>query len=273
MNSGDFMESNKRLWNELTPLHLASPFYAVDTFKQGANSLTSIELEEIGDVSGRTLLHLQCHFGLDSLSWARRGAKVVGVDFSDVAIKHAKRLGRQIGAKARFICSSVYGLDRVLKRKFDIVFTSRGVLCWLPDLNEWARIISHFLKRGGIFYIVESHPFANTFADEKDTKALEVFYPYFQGRQPMHFPPGPSYASGEIKLANPSYEWFHPLSDIVNALITNGLAVQFFHEFPFIGYQKFPFLEKDADGWWRLPNGRKDVPLLFSLMAKKTRQS
>lgn len=268
MNNKDYMESNRRLWNERTPIHVKSDMYAVDEFKKGKNSLRSIEMEELEDVSGKTMLHLQCHFGQDTLSWARLGAKVTGVDFSDDAIVYAKKLSSEIGIKAEFISCNIYELDQKLKGKYDIVFTSYGVLPWLPDIKEWARIISHFVKPGGIFYIVESHPFGNTFADE-NVQDLEVYYSYFQSPQPMHFPPGPSYADRNSKLKNPSYEWFHTISDIMNSLIANGLSIQFLHEFPFSVYQSLPFLEKGDDGWWYLPNSRKDAPLLFSLMARK----
>jgi len=269
MKNKDYMESNKRLWNEKTPIHVESDMYDVAGFRKGKNSLRSIELEELGDVSGKTMLHLQCHFGQDTLSWARLGAKVTGVDFSDKAIAYAKKLSSEIGIEAKFICCDIYELDRKLKGQFDIVFTSYGVLAWLPDLKEWARIISHFLKHDGIFYIVECHPYGNIFADE-NVQDLEVRYPYFQGLQPMHFPPGPTYTNRNSQLKNPSCEWFHTMSDILNSLIGNSLSIQFVHEFPFCVYQGLPFLEKGADGWWYLPNSRKDVPLLFSLMAKKS---
>lgn len=268
MKSKDYMESNRHLWNEMTPIHVKSDMYAVDEFRKGKNSLHSIEMEELEDVSGKTMLHLQCHFGQDTLSWARLGAKVTGVDFSDDAIVYAKKLSSEIGIKAEFILCNIYELDQKLKGKYDIVFTSYGVLPWLPDLKEWARIIGHFLKPGGIFYIVESHPFGNTFADD-DVQDLEVYYSYFQSPQPMHFPPEPTYADRNSKLKNPSYEWFHTISDIMNSLIANGLSIQFLHEFPFSVYQCLPFLEKGDDGWWYLPDSRKDVPFMFSLMAKK----
>ena len=268
MNSKDYMESNRRLWNEMTPIHIKSDMYAVDEFKKGENSLHSIEMKELRNVSGKTLLHLMCHFGLDTLSWARLGAKVTGVDFANEAIAYAQQLSSDLGIPAEFVCCNIYELDKKFEEKFDIVFTSYGVLAWLPDLKKWARIISHFLKPGGIFYIVEFHPFANIFADE-NVKDLEVHYSYFRSPQPMHFPPGPTYADKNTKLKNPSYEWFHTMSDIINSLIVNGLSFKFLHEFPFCVYQGFPFLIKGDDGWWHLLNSREDVPLLFSLMANK----
>lgn len=146
-------------------------FYNVDEFKKGKITLKDIELAELGDVKNKSLLHLQCHFGLDTLSWARLGAEVTGVDFSEEAIEYAKRLSQELDIPARFICSNIYDTIELITDKFDIVFTSYGVLCWLPDLVEWAEIISHFLRCGGIFYIVEFHPVNNIFDNEKIQKA------------------------------------------------------------------------------------------------------
>lgn len=272
MKESDYIGSNRKAWNERTPIHIKSEFYGVDEFKKGKSTLKSIELSELGDVSGKSMLHLQCHFGLDTLSWARLGARVTGVDFSDEAITYAKKLSIEIGIPADFICSNIYNLPKKLKKEFDIVFTSYGVLCWLPDIKKWAKVISHFLKKGGIFYIVEGHPFAKVFGNNDDARELQMArppFPYFHNTEPMYFPPGGGYTDKTSRFDNPSYEWNHPLSDIINSLIGNGLMIKFLHEYPFSGYQSFPFLEKGDDGWWRLPNSRKDIPFLFSLMAKK----
>jgi SAM-dependent methyltransferase len=268
LEESEYIESNRRLWNEKTRIHVGSEFYGVEGFKRGKSSLHSIELEELGDVAGKSLLHLQCHFGLDTFSWARLGARVTGVDFSDEAIAFARTLSRKIGVAAEFVCSNIYDLPEMLNGEFEIVFTSYGVLCWLPDLWKWASVISHFLKPGGTFYIVESHPFANVF-DDGDVRELKIRYPYYGNEKPMHFPPGPTYADKTAKLRNPSYEWSHSLGEIVNSLLKSGLGIEFFHEFPFTCFQALPFLVQGEDGWWRLPDGHTDIPLLFSLMAKK----
>jgi SAM-dependent methyltransferase len=273
MKESDYIESNRKLWNERTPIHVKSEFYSVDEFKKGKSTLKSIELEELGDVSGKSMLHLQCHFGMDTLSWARLGARVTGIDFSEEAIAYARKLSAEVSIPADFICSNIYDLQKNFTGEFDIVFTSYGVLCWLPDIEKWAEVISHFLKPGGIFYIVEGHPFTIVFDNGDDARELKVGYPgypYFYSPEPSYFPPGGSgYADKTSKLANPSYEWNHTLADIINSLIGNGLTIKFLHEFPVSNYQLFPFLEKGEDGWWRLPNGQKDIPLLFSLMAQK----
>jgi len=195
---------------------------------------------------------------------------VTGVDFSDEAISLARSLSKELGIKADFICSDIYDLPKVLNKKFDIVFTSRGVLCWLPDLKKWAEVISHFLKRGGIFCIVEGHPFMMVFDDARDARELKLRYTYFHKPGPDKWEPqGGDYADKDAKIVHPSYEWSHKLSDIVNALIGAGLRIEFLHELPFITYQQFPFMEQDKDGAWRLDGD--NIPLTFSLKATKTR--
>ncbi len=265
-----FTRENLKHWNEVTPIHEKSKLYDIEGFKRGANRLSPLERGEVGDVSGKSLLHLQCHFGLDTMSWARLGAKVTGVDFSDKAIDLAKSLSQELGIDADFICSDIYDLPKVLKEKFDVVFTSNGVLCWLPDLLEWAKIIARYLKPGGFFYIVESHPVADVFENERNTKELKARYSYFHSPQPTKWVPEGTYADKEAQVSNPTYEWTHSLSDIVNSLISAGLRIDFLHEFPYLNWDFFPFMEKDTDGWWRFKEGKETIPLMFSLKAAKS---
>lgn len=260
--------ANQALWDELVGVHVgATGTYDVDGFKAGRSTLRSIEVEEVGDTDGKQLLHLQCHFGMDTLSWARRGAQVVGADFSAEAISLARRLSAEVGVPAEFVCSDVYELPNNLSRKFDIVFTSYGILCWLPDLPRWAAVIEHFLEPGGFFYIVEQHPAGNVFTDrDGELVASEAYFdvgPFVETTEG-------SYADRTAVLrAKTSYEWQHPLSDIVNALTGVGLRVEFLHEFPFCMFQKLPSMVRSDDGWWRVP-GRDDLPFLFSLKASKS---
>jgi SAM-dependent methyltransferase len=259
-----YLEQNKDLWNELTPIHARSEFYDVEGFKKGKCTLHSIELEEMGDVTGKSLLHLQCHFGLDTLSWGRRGAKATGVDFSEEAIKTAQKLSSETDIKAKFIRADIYRLPEVLKGKFDIVFTSAGVLAWLPDLKRWAEIIAHFLKPKGVFYIREFHPFKMVFDDSSGVTDLKVRWSYFHRPQPMKWKMG-DYA--DSSASGTSYEWTHSMSDIINALVQVGLKIEFLHEFPVCGYKALPFMRQDKDGWWRLEGDK--IPLTFSLKATK----
>jgi SAM-dependent methyltransferase len=265
----DYMKNNRELWNEITPIHAQSKFYDVEGFKKGSSGmLYPVELEEMGDVRGKSLLHLQCHFGMDTLSWARLGAKVTGVDFSDKSIALARSLSEELGMEADFICSDIYKLSDVLYEKFDIVYTSGGVLCWLPDLKKWAEIISHFLKPGGFFYILEGHPFSCVFDDSPDATEPKVKYPYFHGPEPDKWEPEGDYAEPDAVVTHGSYEWTHSMGDIINSLIATGLRIEFLHEFPEIFYKCYAFMEQDDSGRWRVKGDK--LPLIFTLKATKT---
>ena len=263
----NYIETNRAWWNERVSAHAASPFYDVEAFKAGGLTLMDLEREELGDVTGKTLLHLQCHFGLDTLSWARLGARVTGVDFSQEGIALARSLSGELGLEADFVCSDVYELPHVLSGQFDIVYTSYGVLTWLCDLTHWAGVIAHFLKPGGTFYIAEIHPFASVFYDEEDAGGLEVHYPYFHEEEPLRFESESSYACDSACTHKVTYEWCHSLSDIVNALISAGLEIVFLHEFPYACYQMFPFLVQDEKGRWWLDEKDGSIPMTFSLKA------
>ncbi|TET08310.1 MAG: class I SAM-dependent methyltransferase [Candidatus Thorarchaeota archaeon] len=266
----EFLKANREVWDKLAKIHHESEFYDVEGFLKGNQTLDPIEIEELPDISGKKLLHLQCHFGMDTLSLARLGADVTGVDFSSEAIDLAKTLSKTAEIDARFICSNVYDIPKVLDEQFDIVFTSGGVLVWLPDLDVWAKVISSSLKKGGIFYIREFHPFSYIFDDEDDAKELRVKYPYFQGKEPLMFEVEGSYASGDTKTGKMrNYEWNHPISEIFKVLINHGLRIDHFHEFPFTQYKALPFMIKNEKGRWVLPEKTDVLPLMFSIMATK----
>lgn len=268
-----YYDANKELWDEFARLHYEteSEDYSVKSFLEGQTTLKTYELKEMGNVKGKSLLHLQCHFGLDTLSWAREGAIVTGIDISSEGIRLAKLLAKQTKLEAYFIESNLYDLPKVLSEKFDIVYTSIGVLCWLNDLREWGKIITHFLKPGGFFYIAESHPFSMVFDNEtKDIKDLQVCYDYFHDPKPLEFTADGSYASDEIKIEpKKEYEWAHSMSDIINSLIEAGLRIEFLNEYPFISWKQFPFAECGPDGFFRLKNQKAEIPLLFTLKAEK----
>ena len=267
----EYKKANLALWNEWTHLHAGSEFYDVDGFKAGKTSLNLLEMEEVGDVAGKTLLHLQCHFGLDSLSWARLGARVTGVDFSDQAIALARSLSQEVEVEAEFVCSDVYELPQVLAGQFDIVYTSYGVLAWLPDLRKWATVIAHFLKPGGVFYMAEFHPFAMVFDNSETAAELRVQYPYFHTAEPLVFDVQGSYVDRQAQVTQKvEYEWEHGLGEILDVLIAAGLHVDFLHEFPYCTFALFPSLmEKCSDGMWRLKEVDGSIPLMFSIKAIK----
>jgi SAM-dependent methyltransferase len=264
-------EANRRHWDEVVPLHVDSEFYDVASFKAGKTALHQLELEELGDVRGKSLLHLQCHFGMDTLSWAREGAAVTGADFSGRAIEAARGLAAETGIDARFVVSDVYGLPEKLEEQFDIVFTSYGVLAWLPDIRRWGQVAAHFVKPGGTFYIVEFHPFAGVFDDSADVTDLHVHYPYFTPGEPLRFEmEGGTYAAPAPDAQNVTmFQWTHPLGEVVTALIDAGLRIEFLHEFPFTIYRALPLIVPTNDETMRLSKHDGSVPLLYSIKAGK----
>jgi SAM-dependent methyltransferase len=262
----DEIERNRALWDELTPIHAASSFYDLEGFKAGRSTIRRLERDEVGDVAGKRLLHVQCHFGMDSLSWARLGAQVVGADFSNEAITLARSLSEELGVPAEFVCSNIYDLRDNLEGQFDVVFTSHGVLLWLPDLALWAQVIDHFLAPGGFFYIAESHPFLHAIGERAGELVVEDSY--FNTGASTYISDG-SYADPTAILANKtSHEWQHPLGDVVSALAAVGLRIDFLHEHPFAVSQRLASMRQGDDGYWRLPDNEK-LPLLFTLRATK----
>lgn len=274
-----YVEANRRLWDEWTHVHESSAFYNLDSFKKGTTKdrpfdagpgvrIRDYEAQEIGDVANKELLHLQCHFGIDTLSWARLGASVTGVDFSVEAVDLARRLAAEIGVEASFVVSSIQEARENISGEFDIVYTSRGAIWWLHDLEEWARTIAHFLRPGGVFYITEFHPILQTLAEIDE---LRIDYPYFPRKEPMEFPVGGSYADRDaIVEAEVEYGWPHPISEIVSAIAGAGLRIEFLHEFDWVDYQQIPLLHEEPDGKWRLPlSVEGELPLMFSIRATK----
>ena len=269
----DALRANRRLWDAWTKINAASAFYDVASFRSGERAirLADYELDEIGSVEGKTLLHLQCHFGLDTLSWARLGATVTGADFSEEGVATARSLAAELDIPAAFVVANLYDLPDVLDGQFDIVYTSGGVLEWLPDIAGWARVAAHFVKPGGFFYLTEIHPVANAFENEGvEPGELRLAYPYWSHAEPLRFEVKGSYADRDASTEGlVEYGWDHSLGEIVSALIDAGLRIDFLHEFDFVLWSLDYLVQRD-DGRWRLPPGTKgELPLFFSLKATK----
>jgi len=269
----DAMRANRDLWDAWTTINAASAFYDVESFRNGQRPirLADYERAEIGPVAGQTLLHLQCHFGLDSLSWARLGAIVTGMDFSERGIAAARALSAELDIPARFIVSNLYDLPAVLDGQFDVVYTSKGVLGWLPDIAGWARVAARFVKPGGIFYVTEIHPVAQAFENEGVAVGeLRLAYPYWSHVEPLTFEVHGSYADTSAPTEGlVEHGWDHSLGEIVTSLIEAGLHIDFLHEFDFVDWP-IDFLVEGPDGRWRLPPGTAgQLPLFFSLRASK----
>jgi 2-polyprenyl-3-methyl-5-hydroxy-6-metoxy-1,4-benzoquinol methylase len=271
----EYIESNRRHWDELVPIHLRSEFYAgsLNALRAGRSRLHPPEREELLPVRGMSLLHLQCHFGLDSMSLALEGAEVTGVDFSTTAIETATKLSKELGIPARFEVSEVTVVSEVLRQQFDIVFTSYGVLCWLPDLRRWAEVVVACLKPGGTFYIAEFHPMQQTLVIAEDDPAideLKIRYPYFATPAPQRYEDTGTYADPTAEVKNRAeYIFPHSLGDIVTSLLDAGLRLEFLHEFPYSKSQFLPFLEESGDGTYRLTKGEGTIPLMFSIKATR----
>lgn len=269
MDNDAFFKANKDRWNERVAINAQSKYYDLENFLKGKTSLFPIEQKELVDVSGKKLLHLQCHFGMDTLSWTRKGAIVTGVDFSSEAIKLANELKDQLNLKAKFIEANIYDLPEILDDKFDVVFTSYGVLCWLPDIKKWGEIISHFLKPGGIFYIIESHPFG-FLIDEEYKDRFQTGYPYFNEGKALKFEDESNPIDPNKKLENKiSFEWIHPLSSIINSLIEVNLEIEYMHEYPYCFFPIHSNMKKGKDNYYHFQNELFNVPMMFSLKAKK----
>jgi SAM-dependent methyltransferase len=260
-----YFEANKLLWNKRTTINAQSEFYDLEGFKKGKTSLNFIELEALGNVSGKSILHLQCHFGTDTLAWSRLGAKATGVDFSDEAIKLARGLNTELNLDAEFICSSIYELKEKLNKNFDIVFTSYGAIGWLPDLNKWAEIISHFLKSKGIFLLVEFHPVIWMY----DNEIKNLQYSYFNSGRPIEEKIKGTYADKNAEIEMTEYGWNHSLDEVFNSLKNNGMSIESFNEYPFSFYNCFPNMVKGKDDLWRIRGFENILPLMYSLKAEK----
>lgn len=248
----DWRAANRANWDDRVPIHVAGSFYDVPGFVAGRDTLRDFELAEVGDVNGRTLLHLQCHIGLDTLSWARRGATVTGLDFSAPAVEVAGNLAAQVGVStARFVTAEMYeAVDALAAQTFDIVYTGFGALCWLPDLARWARTAAALVAPGGFLYLAEYHPFADVLAEDGRT----VEHDYFR-RDPLVVDAPGTYADpSAATTATVTVEWLHGIGDVVSALAAAGLRLEFLHE--------------HDHGHFRLPAGLR-VPQVYSLRASK----
>ncbi len=261
----DYLQKNKESWNQRTDFHLKSEFYGQEAFMQGKNSLNEIELSLLGDISGKSILHLQCHFGQDSLSFARMGAQVTGVDLSDHAIDTALRLNEELKLQARFICCNIYDLPAHLEGTFDIVYASYGTIVWLPDLQKWADIISRYLKPGGKFVFVEFHPTALMFDDD----FTSITYRYFNSGPIFHTESG-TYADRSATMVKENITWNHSLGEVIGSLIQSKLRLNHFEEYDYSPYNCFKQTEKLGERKFRIKHLGDKIPMVYSVVAEKT---
>ncbi|TDD07537.1 class I SAM-dependent methyltransferase [Nonomuraea diastatica] len=259
----NYLTTNRANWNARVPIHVDSDFYDVDSFKaNGRSVLRPFEVAEVGDVSGRRLVHLQCHLGLDTLSWARLGAEVTGLDFSDAAIDQARAIAADCGIPARFVTADVYDAVGALGETYDIIYTGLGALVWLPELTHWAEVAAALLKPGGFLYLSEFHPFPQVLDEETGTM---VTYDYFD-RGPHVWEEPYTYTGGRLIESYTSVQFQHGIGDVVSSLAAAGLRVDFLHEHDHTLFRRFPTMSGDRTGY-RLPEGTPRIPLMYSLRA------
>ncbi|MGB1308237.1 MAG: class I SAM-dependent methyltransferase [Oceanihabitans sp.] len=259
-----YFNTNKVTWNNKVKVHAKSEMYNMEAFKKGKTSLMPYELEALKDISGKSLLHLQCHFGQDTLSWSREGAKCVGVDISDAGIQLAQQLNDELKLDAKFVCCNVLDTSKFIKETFDIVFTSYGVIGWLPDLNPWGKMIAEKLKKGGTFYMAEFHPIVWMFDYLEDKPIMkygymqdEVIYEEYEG----------TYANQNSKMITKEYGWNHGLSEVINALTKAGLQIEYLNEYDESPYDVLPNLQETNSGMYVTKD--KLYPLIFEIKATK----
>jgi SAM-dependent methyltransferase len=265
MSTNDnYFKTNKDTWNKKVKVHAKSDMYNLDVFKKGKLSLMPYEVEALGDVSGKSLLHLQCHFGQDTLSWSRLGAKCTGIDLSDEGVKLARSLNNELDLDAKFVCCNVLDTSEFVKDTFDIVFTSYGVIGWLPDLKPWGKMIAERLKKGGTFFMAEFHPVVWMF-DYLDGKPI-IKYGYMQNDVIYEEYEG-TYANQTSKMLSKEYGWNHGLSEVINALTEAGLHIEYLKEFDESPYNVLPNLIETKSGMFVTED--KLYPLIFILKATK----
>ncbi len=263
-NIQDYKKINQQTWNNKTDVHIASDFYDNVAFLNGKSTLNAIELELLGDISNKKVLHLQCHFGQDTFSLARLGAKVTGIDLSDKAIERAKEFAGKLNIDATFICCDIYDTPKFLDEKFDIVFTSYGTIGWLPDLDKWAKVVSQFIKPNGKFIMADFHPVVWMF----DNYFKEVFYSYFNV-EPIVEDESGTYADRYSEIKAQTITWNHPTSEVLNALLSNDLVLNSFNEFDYSPYNCFNETEEYETGKFRIKHLGNKIPMVFSILATK----
>lgn len=259
-----YLAINKASWNARTEVHVTSEFYDLDGFLNGNSSLNPIELKLLGDVAGTSILHLQCHFGQDTISLNKLGAEVTGVDLSDKAIEKAKQLAQQVQAHADFICCDVYDLPNWLDKQFDCVFTSYGTIGWLPDLDKWAKVIARFLKPGGKLVFVEFHPVVWMF----DNDFQSIAYNYFNAGAIVEVEEG-TYADQSAQLSQEYVTWNHSISEVVTSLIQNGFELTSLDEYDYSPYNCFNKTVEVAPKKFRIEHLGNKIPMVYSIVASK----
>ncbi|MDQ0989142.1 class I SAM-dependent methyltransferase [Streptomyces sp. V3I7] len=266
------MRADQANWDARTPVHVASRFYGLDQDLDPERWFGGFEWDDLGELAGRDVLHLQCHLGTETLAFARRGARAVGLDFSEVSVAAARDIAARAGLDATYVRANVYDAVEALGgRRFDVVHTGKGALCYLPDLARWADVVAGLLRPGGRLYVVEFHPLFNALGPEPapgEGPELLLRHDYLAGDGAVHRDATYTYTDGTaVEGATDSYEWMHGIGEVVNALVGAGLTIRRLAESDELPWQRWPQMVRTPSGWWRLPEPR--VPLLYGLLASR----
>ncbi|MGG7570510.1 class I SAM-dependent methyltransferase [Streptomyces sirii] len=272
----EMVRANQANWDARTPIHVASAFYGLDGSRTAEDWFAPFEWTDLGDLAGREVLHLQCHLGTETAAFAERGAAhTVGLDFSAAAVEAARTLADAAGRRVEFVQADVHRAVEALDgRRFDVVYTGKGALCYLPDLTAWARIVSALLRPGGTLYVVEFHPLLDALgpapSPDPQRQQLTLHYDYLAGRGAIRSDSPSTYTDGPpVQGATTSYEWRHGLGEVVSAVVGAGLTVQLVRETELLPWKRFDAMVPAENGWWRLPPSEPIIPLLYALRAVK----
>ena len=276
-DTASMRRANERNWDARTPVHVASRFYGLDGSRPAESWFAPYEWADLGPLGGSDLVHLQCHLGTETIAFARRGAATVGLDISGRSIEQARRIADEAGVDVDYIRSDVYdAVTAVGDQRFDIVYTGKGALCYLPDLDDWAAVVAELLRPGGVVYIVEFHPVLTSLGPKPgpdDGPELLLRHDYLEGRGGVEHNSTHTYTDGPALPADASqvYEWAHGLGHVVTALAGAGLTITGLRESDLLPWPRWERMVRDEEsGWWRLPPTDPRTPLLYSLTATKS---
>lgn len=267
------IDANRANWDARTPIHMASAFYGLDGSRPAAGWFASYEWVDLPDLAGADVAHLQCHLGTETIAFAERGARTVGLDFSGASMREARRLAADRGLDITYVEADVHDAVGALGATFDVVYTGKGALCYLPDLDRWASVVADLLRPGGTFYVVEFHPllYALGVVPPPDgDENLVVRNDFLSGRGPEEhdatytYTDGPALTEGTV-----AYEWRHEVGEVVTALVGAGLRVERLREDHRIPWPRWPTMLRDDDGWFALPPSAPRIPLLYAVLATK----
>ncbi|MEU5438259.1 class I SAM-dependent methyltransferase [Streptomyces sp. NPDC020719] len=275
MSTGEYdrlMRANQANWDARTPVHVASRFYGLEQGLDGERWFAPFEWEDLGDLAGRDVLHLQCHLGTETLAFADRGARAVGLDFSAASVAAAQDIAERSGSDVTYVQANVYDAVEALgERRFDVIYTGKGALCYLPDLTRWAQIVAQLLRPGGRLYVLEFHPLLNALGPTPapgEGDELLLRHDYLGGAGPVHRDASRTYTDGPaVEGATDSYEWMHGIADVVNAVTGAGMTLHRLRESNELPWQRWPEMVRTPAGWWQLPEPR--IPLRYGLLASR----